>query len=583
MTGTPGPVSRFLRVARTARHLTPRQAAAWIRRWLNLRRGGSTTISPAEAEAAERDPRWPEMRSAARGWSRVPEPVEVTLAMEGRYRFLNRERQLHDIDWTVDYESPLWTYHLHYLDVAVDLARAWQKTADPRLLAALADLWTSWLSAAERGKARIEPYPTSVRSMNALETLWLVEDEIPADLFHRLLAATGAQLDWLAEHLEHHLDANHLQRNLTALAWGALAFAGERGSRRQRHLPALWEQSREQVLPDGGHFERSPMYHGAALNDFLRTLSLCRAAGATVPADVPGRLTKMTRAYQWMSRPDGTLHLLNDAANGQRPARNEVMDLARRVLHEEFPEPTGSFALPATGYFGLVDVAEGTRLIIDAGPPGPAHQPGHAHCDMLSFELDVDARRVIVDSGLHGYDGDPYREYVRSTRAHNTVAVDDRDQHEMWATFRVARRGRVIAAEGSGASDGRYAFRGACRPYHDRRLLHQRRIQLGDRRLDVTDSLTGAVGRSVSSWLHLHPDLQVERVESKFVARVAGSEVRVVIEPFGGDSVRIRRGESAPPQGWYCPEFGLARPAPVLELRREADDGREFGWRVDWS
>lgn len=501
-----------------------------------------------------------------------------------RFRFLNQERRLVEIDWSAQYVSALWTYHLHYLDYAVELARAWRETADRRFLGRYVEIWSDWLDAAARGAARIEPYPTSVRCLNALRSLWLVEEELPAEFAARLRGATHEQLAWLANHLERHLRANHLQKNLASLALGSLAFASPEASRWARQREELWSEFREQVLPDGGHFERSPMYHAAALDDFLRSLALCRAVGVGVPADVPHRLEAMTRALQWLGRRDGSLHLLNDAVDGQRPGRNAVVELARSVLGQSFPEPAGAFALADTGYYGHVDPEGRHRFVIDAGPPGPDYQPGHAHCDMLSFELDVHGRRVVVDSGVHGYDGDPYREYVRSTRAHNTVAVDGREQHEMWATFRVARRGEVIEAQGSAASNRRYAFRGACRPYHDRRLVHGRRVELEDGRLTVTDRVERASGRPVASWLHLHPDFRVERNGPDFRAiDETGSGIQVLIETFGADAVAVLRGESDPVQGWHCPEFGLALASPAIELRLTADDGREFGWRLLWT
>jgi len=503
--------------------------------------------------------------------------------LRDRFSFLSEERELTQIDWSFEYVSPLWTYHLSYFDYAVDLTRAWLTTDDQRFGDRYVHLWTSWLEAAERGAARIEPYPTSVRCLNALRSLWLVEHRLPDAFADRLLGATHAQLAWLSHNLERHLRANHLQKNLTALAWGFLVFDGPVAATWERHLTELWNELREQVLPDGGHFERSPMYHAAALADFLRTLALCRAAGVDVPEDVPDRLRAMTDALRYLSRPDGTFHLLNDAANGERPSRDEVMALAAQVLGTPAGEPDGAFALKDTGYFGVIDAAAGHRLVIDAGPLGPSYQPGHAHCDMLSFELDLGGRPVVVDSGLHGYDGDPYREYVRSTRAHNTVAIDGRDQHEMWATFRVARRGEILRADFGPTGDGGFEFRGACRHYHDRRAVHHRAIVLGAGGLEVTDRVEGASGRSITSWLHLHPDFELEPVHEGFVVRARTSEPATAharIEVFGVDEMRVLRGERDPVQGWFCPEFGLAIAAPVIEMRVNANDGRTFGYHL---
>lgn len=503
-----------------------------------------------------------------------PPVGDAELVVDHRFSFLNVERRLESVDWSTAYETPLWDYHLHYFDYALDLARAWKSTGDPRYGHRYIELWTSWLDAAADGDARLDPYPTSVRCLNGLRSLWLIEDRVPREFADRLRGGIHAQLEWLSRHLERHLGANHLLKNLTALAWGSLAFRDHR-VRWRRYLSELWSEMDEQVLSDGVHYERSPMYHADVLADLLRTTALCRAADSPIPDRVPERLDRMVRALQWLSRPDGTLHLFNDAANGQGPPRQEIVWLAGKVLARDRQEPQGTFALEESGYFGSIGPDGTHRLVIDAGRPGPTYQPGHAHCDMLSFELDLDGRPFIVDSGLHGYDGDPYREYVRSTRAHNTVAIDGREQHEMWATFRVARRGEIVEARWSSADEEGFEFSAACRPYHNSSCLHKRAVVLDGRRLVVTDEVIGA-SQSVTSWLHFHPDVRLDRTAMGFVANVGG--LRLTIVPMGEATIEPIRGDSEPKQGWYCPEFGLARPATVLELRVQGVANPVFGW-----
>jgi uncharacterized heparinase superfamily protein len=46
----------------------------------------------------------------------------------------------------------------------------------------------------------------------------------------------------------------------------------------------------------------------------------------------------------------------------------------------------------------------GNRLIVDCGPVGPEYQPGHSHCDTLSFELSLGGKRVVV-VGVANTDG----------------------------------------------------------------------------------------------------------------------------------------------------------------------------------
>lgn len=573
----------MLRAARTARHLPASQTLAWLRRRLFA----EPPCRPLATDEVMRSPQWRELVAAALELEgrrdRRPEVAEA--AVDHTYRFVGTERRLPRIDWSAEIVSPLWTFQLHYLDVAVDLARAWRATADRRFLAACDALWTSWIDAAEEGRARIAAYPTSVRCMNALRTLWLLEDALPGPSAERLLGSTHAQLRWLERRLERHLGANHLQKNLTALAWGHLAFDGPTAAAWDAHRDELWTLLFDQVLEDGVHYERSPMYHVAALDDFARTTALSRAVDEPVPAGVDERLYAMAGALRALSRTDGTLHLFNDAANGELPSRREALDVAGRALGRSGDEPVGAFCLDVGGYYGCVWPGAGRRLVIDAGPPGPARQPGHAHCDMLSFELDLRGRPIVVDAGVHGYDGDRFREYARSTRAHNTVGVDGREQHEMWATFRVARRGEIIEARaaeaGGGVADGTdFVFHGACRPYHDRQVVHRRRIELRDTGLHVTDRVDGATGRVVTAWLHLAPDYRLRRRGDVFVARPEATDgPRVAVRARGGEPV-LRRGESDPRQGWHFPAFGEACAAAVLELRMEDYDGREFGWEI---
>jgi uncharacterized heparinase superfamily protein len=291
----------------------------------------------------------------------------------------------------------------------------------------------------------------------------------------------------------------------------------------------------------------------------------------------------MVDAFGTLSRADGTLHLFNDAANGIAPSRAHLDRLADRVLGRRVPDSEGAIELPAAGYYGWKARDKGVRLLIDCGNPGARHQPGHAHCDLLSFELDVDGRPVIVDSGVHGYDGDPYREYARSTRAHNTVMLGELEQSEIWGTFRVARMATVRRAEHR-FDGGEYCFEGAYAPYHNRRWVHGREVRLGPDRLRVIDRVHAAVGTEVRSFLHLHPRFRIRSVDSAIVVAASESGDVIRIRWIGADAIRTGRGADDP-EGWYLPEFGRAEPAPVIEaLASSAADGEvAMSYEISWN
>ncbi len=70
-------------------------------------------------------------------------------------------------------------------------------------------------------------------------------------------------------------------------------------------------------------------------------------------------------------------------------------------------------------------------LIISAGSNGQKGNGGHAHNDKLSFELNIDGKDIIVDSGTYLYTPlEEERNRFRSTKSHNTLIVKDEEQNE---------------------------------------------------------------------------------------------------------------------------------------------------------
>lgn len=536
------------------------------------------------AHGATFDPRAAErLEPVVTSWGPEDASVVVRRADEvvnGVFRFLNRTERLDGVDWRRRYVSHLWSYNLHYFDYAIALAWAYRLTNDGRYARRLAQLLDSWIEGTVPGRGDgWEPYPTSLRVVNWIYALLLVGDRLEPSLRARVEASVYGQVAYLARRLEHHILANHLQKNYKALVVAGLVFGDARGRRWLRSGErGLWRELFEQVLPDGVQYERSPMYHAIALGDYLEAVMLLRAGGSSVPDEAVERIRSMVHALSVLSRPDGSLHLFNDAAQGIAPSPARLSSLSRLALGESIPRPEGAVALPEAGYFGWIGPEGGDRILIDCGDPGPRYQPGHAHCDLLSFELDLGGRPVVVDSGTSGYDGDPLREYVRSTRAHNTVEIGGREQSELWGTFRMARRAVVQYARQS-ASANEYRFTGAYTPFYSRRVAHHRVVTRRGGDWMVEDRVEGAGQGRLRGFLHLHPDFRIERADVEgIVAR--SDDGTVTIEPFGVDEVVVRKGEHDPIQGWYCPEFGKALPAPVIELVVRENDGRNFGYVI---
>ncbi|CAN5653574.1 N/A [soil metagenome] len=491
-------------------------------------------------------------------------------AVEGRFTFLNETREFVEIDWARRYGNPLWSFNLQYCAYTEDLARACVATGDPKYSNRLGALIRTWIAQSKPLTADAwAPYAIARRLVHWTRAFLLASDRLDSALSRAWLASIASQTDFLARTIEWHLLGNHVVTNLHGVLAGASLLEGRRFEvLAKRAAEKLWREARFQVLPDGVHCERSPMYHAGVMSDLLGARAVASAMRLPVPAALDKLLPRMADALTFLTRPDGTYHLFNDCANQDPAYVLELVSLAR--------DGTGGhpvWSASDAGYFGARTTA--LRFIVDCGPLGPDHQPAHGHCDLLSFELDIDGTPVVVDSGTGGYDDDPLRAYWRSTRAHNTIQVNDLEQHELWGTFRAARRARLRHVEYC-TSDGP-VFTGAYSPYYSSRVLHTRRIRIWDDGLQVEDSVEGAEGATIRSFVHLHPDVRLE---------VSGGHVGLAfksgfasVDLVNVGRMRVLQGKTGKTQGWHAAQFGVAQAATVLELHPE-DSAATFGYRI---
>ena len=543
------PAVRLLRLLHSVRHLRPGQILG--RLWFRLYRPRPGVRN------------LPRLCLPAGPWA-SPAAREPILTVPGHACLLG---QVHPIgqpgDWNHPRRDQLWLYHLHYFD---DLnARRAGERAD--LHRALIERWIA--ENPPFAGAGWEPYPSSLRLVNWLK--WVLSG-------HRL-APHGAlslalQARWLQRRIEWHLLGNHLFVNAKALVYAGLCCQGvEADAWLGKGLGILRRQLAEQVLADGGHCERSPMYHALILEDLLDLLNLARAWGGGQGRELPPRLARdlagavaawtgaAARMQGWLrtlSHPDGEIALFNDAAQGLAPTPAALHDYAGRLglAPAAVPAP-GLTHLADTGYLRL-DLAPALALL-DCGAIGPDHQPGHAHADTLSFELSLWGRRLIVDSGTSRYGLGPERLRQRGTAAHNTVEIDGLDSSEVWGGFRVARRARplglrVRARPGelcvSCAHDGYRRLPG--------RPLHRRAWTLTQGGLLVRDEIQGRFRTAVAR-LHLHPGVAAELDADGCGGRLRWDGRDLGWRTTGAAAVRVVPSS-------YHPRFGVSEPCVCIEL-----------------
>ncbi|MBL8320534.1 MAG: alginate lyase family protein [Burkholderiaceae bacterium] len=505
----------------------------------------------------------PAVRAAARDWIHPPER-EASLVGPTRWRFLSEEHDLEDIGWDAPDVALLWRYNQHYFD---DL-NAKGAAARCEWHRALLNRWRD-----ENPPGRVTawaPYPTSLRIVNWVK--WFVGGQSPDPAWMQSLAT---QARWLARRIEWHLLGNHLFANAKALVFAGLWFQGTEAEQwLTAGLAILERELPEQILADGGQFERSPMYHALALEDVLDLINLIQSR--SVSDTTANRLLPVLRRnagtmLRWlrcMLHPGGTLARFNDSADGIGPApiAIETYAAALGVTAEAAPSQ-GVTLLEPSGYVRMARAD--TIALLDTAPIGPDYLPGHAHADTLSFELALGGRELIVNRGTSVYGTGERRQIERGTSAHSTVQIGCHDSSEVWAGFRVGRRARVTRQTIDGWSveashDGYVHLRGC--------PIHRRRWSLEEDGMLVDDTVDPASIEEAVVRFHLAPGLGLQ---------VDGSCWRV--EDCTGAvlaSISIEAGGTGSREQWlHAERFGLLVAAETLVVPLEANRRARVRWR----
>ena len=528
----PAPVRNALLYARTLRYVRPVQIFGRV--YSEGRRRMGLVRLPELPEFLRSSPLSFRVPPVTHDPWNDPESIE-----KGRFCFLDEMRNLgRPVRWADAGSAPLlWQFNLHYFNYLSLLTTEAQGA-----------LCREWLEHVPEGKGvGWHPFPLSLRIVN-----WTKAEMHDATVDEGLYRQAG----YLARSLEVYHPGNHLLENARALVFAGKYFQGkgEAATWMKRGLSILQRETGRQVLSDGGHFERTPMYHSLVLWLYIDVLSILPKEHHDA-SPLREAIGDMADALGAMCHPDGDIALFNDSTLEIAPSPDVLLDRAVALTGHR---ATAMSALPEIGYYRYED--ENAFLILDAGAIGPDELPAHAHAGIFSYEASIGGVRFVTDTGVFEYAAGPMRTYDRSTRAHNTLTIDGVDQAECWASFRVARRFPPRDVEVLD-DEKTWRFRGEFLGYasligdglsHERSVLASRI----EKTIRITDRVVGEGEHLVETRIHLHPEVSIESTESGVRLEREGTVVHLTIE----------EGALSRAEGRYSPRFGCSIPRPVLVI-----------------
>ena len=454
-----------------------------------------------------------------------PSIVSYLSINDNIFTFLNLSHSFENgIDWNYAGFGKLWTYNLTYFDFLEQENMTKRQGLE---------LIYDFIDQTDTVKDGLEPFPVSLRAINWVKFLskhHIKDKKIDDSLY--------AQYKILMDNLEYHLLGNHLLENGFSLLFGAYCFQDEKLYTKAKEI--LTVELEEQILNDGAHFELSPMYHQIMLFRVLDCINLVENNKFQDQELLALLKTKTSIMLGWLENityKNSDIPLLNDSANGIAPTSKELVKYASRLNVE-----VKKVELKESGYRKIIN--DRYECVVDVGHIGPDYIPGHAHADTFNFELYMDNKPFIVDTGLSTYETNDRRTEERSTASHNAVEIMLENSSEVWGGFRVADRASVTDMKESeekivATHDGYMKKYG---------ILHTREWEFGDDRVIIKDTLNKKA-KAIARF-HFHPDVTEEEIMQHIVIQHSTFNIQ---------------------HYKYAPEFNKLIDAKVLEVAFEKE------------
>jgi uncharacterized heparinase superfamily protein len=341
----------------------------------------------------------------------------------------------------------------------------------------------------------------------------------------------------------------------------------------------LAQEIARQVLPDGGHVERSPAAQLAALQDLTEIRALLQAGSATAPEALAGAIERMAAGLRALRHGDGGLALFN----GSKEELSTLIDLvlsqagraqAGRAQAGGAPPGRAGRAPDTLAMNGLQRIAAGKSvLLVDAGAPAAAGLDRFAHAGTLAFEFSSGKERLIVNCGAALAAGKEWRDALRATAAHSTLTIADVSSSELREAG-LGRRPAAVEAERHEAGGAHWLDAS-----HDGWLklfgaVHRRRLYLSESGEDLRgeDLIEAEHGQPFTIRFHLHPAV---------TASAQQDNGAVLLRLPSGQGWRLRA-EGAAISVQESVYFGLAAPrrAEQVVLAGHQDGPQQVKWAI---
>lgn len=399
----------------------------------------------------------------------------------------------------------------------------------------------------------------SIRCLNWIWSIWLLEIKD-----HAVLAPVYNAIYLSAAHVFRQIDFARAQRNNHAITESVfLIFFSkvfpqlpDAGKYREKGEDVLAECLEDQFFDDGGYIQNSHTYHRFALQSLCAVYPLVENAALRKLL-----LQKMRASFEFLSLhmasengnfpnfgPNDGAMLFNFGGNDYRDLRPLLNSVAvildgtivyddpaamadamilqlknnESLFHKNVNNSERGNLLSIFARSGHVVIKNGQFKVFFRCADLTGRYP--SSCDQLHVDLWCRGRNVLTDTGSWEYYHSRHPEHYHlmlSTRAHNTLLVDGKEQMEKGPRFAFLTKanGKI-----TGSDPGQLSVAGEHDGFQHRvrgNTTHRRELHWQEQSFVIEDTVTDAAGAVALFW-HFGADEVVEKYDDYLILKTSG-------------------------------------------------------------
>tara|TARA_Y100001970_G_scaffold80605_1_gene102347 strand:+ start:7830 stop:9803 length:1974 start_codon:yes stop_codon:yes gene_type:complete len=320
---------------------------------------------------------------------------------------------------------------------------------------------------------------------------------------------------------------------------------------------------KEHFTSDGLHKEHSPEYHIYMAN-YLSTLI---ESQYIQDSDILDLCRKVVENSKWLYDPSEYLLAFGDTHNIQITKKANFIN---NMNSKDIKPPSGLKILKEGG-LAICSNQVTSYLAFNA----QFHSRQHKHADDLNFYLYDKGVPIIVDSGTYKYEyDDPKRIYIESTRAHNTIEIDDlnnsRLMHDRYGSclIKALKFDKIfyfnaILKHKNLFQPNKSVFKQKTGDAVKVDIIQERKLfYIFKKLLIVYDTLSSDKTHKYTQWFHFDKDFSINQDSSNIICTNQDGEIitNIYSKSFGDNLIKeqIIKGEKSSNnfQGWVANSTG---------------------------